>query len=426
VPKLTRKDHVAIVDAYSGGRYLIPAFQALGYPVVHVESAPPPAVFRADSERARRLAEQTLRFDGDVDDLVDQLRRRPARVVVTGSEGGVLLADRLAAVLDLPFRNSLEFSPARRDKFAMQERLRAAGLAHATSALVTDAVELTDWLDRHGRFPVVVKPVQSAGTDGVSVCGSAPEALAALDRIRSAPDLFGNPNAAAVCQEYLVGDEHVLNGVARDGRYWFSEGWRSTKASNHGFRVYQTQYLTYAGDAAFDRISPYVVEVCRALGIVNGAFHAEVMLTARGPVLIEVAARVAGGADPYVIENCLGHSQVDGLVTAALHPDRFAAMAAAAPAAPLRHAAYVYLIAEYAGQVERVDLDDFLQVPGVVSVDYHYAAGEHQPVTRDLLTAAGVVMVTADTPAELDLAVDRIREIERAMYARSVSPVPAR
>lgn len=414
------KDWVVLVDAYSGGRYLIPAFQALGCPVLHVESADPPPVFRADNERARSLAEASLRFDGDLDRLVAALGPTPVCIVQPGSEGGVLLADQLADRLGVAFRNSLDHSAARRDKFAMQTRLRDAGLAHIASVRVRDRSELAAWLDSHGQYPIVVKPLQSAGSDGVSICHSAEDAETALERVRTVPDMFGNPNAAAICQEFLTGDEHVVNGVACSGSYWFSEGWRSTKADNHGYRVYDTQYLTGPGDEEFDRICPYVIEVCRALGIVNGAFHAEVMLTGRGPVLIEIAARVAGGSDPYVIETCFGHSQVNGLVNAMVHPERL--IAGTPPGRPRRRAAYVYLIAEQAGRVKAAEPEAFLSVPGVILVDHHYAAGDLQPMTRDLLSAPGVVMVTAESNAALAESVRRIRVVERALFARTVLP----
>jgi biotin carboxylase len=423
VPKLSRKAHVVVVDAYSGGRYLIPAFQALGYPVIHVQSAEPPSIFVADDERAARLADRHLRHTGAVEDLVEVLRAASTCLVLPGSEGGVLLADRLADLLDLPFRNPIELSTARRDKYEMQERLRGAGLAAVAQARVTDVAQLDAWLDQHGAYPVVLKPLRSAGTQGVAVCLDRDDAVAALAEIHATPDMFGNVNDAALCQEFLTGDEHVVNGVACAGQYRFTEGWRSAKVDNRGYRVYDTQYLSYHGDPIFDDITGYVIEVCRALGIVNGAFHAEVMRTPAGPVLIEVAARMAGGADPYVIETCLGHSQISELLAASLHPARYVAELATRPPAVLqRHAAYVYLIADYDGRVERPNLEAFLQVDGVLSVDYHYLPGDRQATTRDLLTAAGVVIVVRDDEIELESAVRRVRAVERAVYQAGVVP----
>lgn len=73
-------------------------------------------------------------------------------------------------------------------------------------------------------------------------------------------------------------------------------------------------------------------------------------------------------------------------------------------------------IARSAGRVRRVDLDRFFEVSGVVHVDYHYAEGDRQELTRDLLSAAGVVIVIADDQERLDAAVREIRAVETAMY----------
>ncbi|MEV6742469.1 ATP-grasp domain-containing protein [Streptomyces sp. NPDC051104] len=425
MPTLTRKGHIAVVDAYSGGRYLIGAFQALGYPVIHIQSGPI-EYYARDNEFAAARADRHLTFDGDIDGLVRTLRAASVRLVLVGSEGGVLLADQLAHRLGLPFRNDIGLSTARRDKYEMQERLRQAGLASTAQARVSDTGELDAWLAGRNAYPVVVKPLRSAATDGVFVCRSAEKARSALKDILARRDMFGMPNSAAVCQEFLVGTEYVLNGVVGDGTCVFTEGWRSDKVDHAGAPLYDTQYLFCPGDPGFEELSRYVSDVCRALGIVNGPFHAEVMLTCDGPVLIEVGARLAGGADPYVIETCLGHSQLGLLVDAALHPERFTGYARHADQSATRpkRAAYVYLIARTEGQVVReVELDEFFRVDGVIHADYRYALGETQQITRDLVSAAGVVLVTADDQQQLGAAVHRIREIEAAMYAASIEPV---
>jgi hypothetical protein len=421
MPSLTRKDHIVVVDAYSGGKYLLPAYQALGFPVIHVQSGQID-YYAADNTVAAERAERHLPFDGDLDGLVAALSAYSVRVLLAGSEGGVLLADQLADRLGVPFRNQLPTSLARRDKFVMQERIRAAGLAAIAQARVTDAGELDAWLDTHDAYPVVVKPLRSAATDGVHICRSRAEAQSALAVLRARPDMFGQENTAVLVQEFLDGTEYVLNGVACDGRYLFTEGWLSRKVDNAGYPVYDTQYLFYRGDPHFEAMSSYVVEVCRALGIANGPFHAEVMLTPDGPVLIEIAARVAGGADPYVVETCLGHSQIRLLVEASLRPAEFWESHRERPAdRPFHRAAYVYLISPGPGRVKGVDLESFLEIDGVIRADYKYQPGDLQQMTRDLISAAGLVLVTAGDAASLDAAVARIRTTEAEMYARYVT-----
>jgi hypothetical protein len=60
-------------------------------------------------------------------------------------------------------------------------------------------------------------------------------------------------------------------------------------------------------DAAAERtVVAYVVRVVRALGLGLGPFHAELRLSARGPLLMEVAARLPGDRIPDLLRLATG------------------------------------------------------------------------------------------------------------------------
>ncbi|MFT4042933.1 MAG: ATP-grasp domain-containing protein [Gordonia sp. (in: high G+C Gram-positive bacteria)] len=402
-----------IVDAWSGGKYLLPAFQSIGYPVLHVQSGDVPDVFRHDRANAVNRAEWFIEAGDDFSELIDHISRFEVAAVLAGSEGGVFLADRIANSLGVGFANDFATASARRNKFDMQERLREVGIGCISQELISDEYALAAWLDSVTSFPVVLKPVESAGTQGVHVCHTREQCCDAFTSILSIPDFFGSTNTAVLCQEFLDGDEYVINGVAADGRYVVTEGWKSDKTDNHGSRVYDTQYLFWHGDPHFQDIVAYVEDVCRALGLVNGPFHAEVMLTDRGPILIEIGARIAGGADPYVIEECLGRSQIAALVDAVARPSVFESRRGLPPVSAHRRAAYVYFVGRTHGRVQpNRFIDQVASVPGVVHVSYRYDIGDEQPLTRDLVTSPGVALVIAADEAALASAVNRIRSVE--------------
>lgn len=68
-----------------------------------------------------------IRFDGNVKKISNVLRQLDIRAVVSCLETSVALADRVANLLDVP-GNNVFTSERRRDKFAMGEAVRAAGL----------------------------------------------------------------------------------------------------------------------------------------------------------------------------------------------------------------------------------------------------------------------------------------------------------
>jgi biotin carboxylase len=67
-------------------------------------------------------------------------------------------------------------------------------------------------------YPIVVKPVESAGSDGVKLCHSYEEATQHFDLLMHSQRKVGHRDGAAVlCQEFLRGTEYVVDTVSRDG-----------------------------------------------------------------------------------------------------------------------------------------------------------------------------------------------------------------
>ncbi len=417
MPPLNRKSVVIIIDAWSGGKYLIPAFQALGYFCIHIQSPFVPDIFAHDNELTIAQSDKNIVYDGNIKSLLEILSHYTVKVILAGSEGAVSLADQLNALLGLKFSNQTELSAERRNKFLMQEQLASKKIASIKQRLVSHREALQDWLMTHHHWPVVLKPVQSAGTDGVFICHTQQEAEDAFNDILSRRDLFGNTNEAVLCQEFLKGTEFVVNGIACQDHYFFTESWYSKKKYYKGFPVYETQYLYYKNDANFDVLAHYTKQVCHALGIRNGAFHAEIMLTESGPILIEIGARIAGGADPYIIEECLGHSQISKLTQAVLHPELFLEDSKKQRTyTDHKQAAYIFMISPFQGKVKKQPEVPFINVDGVISVNYHYQIGEIQQETRDLLSSPGVIIVIQENKQALDNTIAEIRRMEDHFY----------
>ena len=101
----------------------------------------------------------------------------------------------------------------------MGETVRAAGVRAVRQQRATTWAEveafLTEW--KPDPFVVVVKPIQSAGSDDVFKCQSVAEVRAAFDKINGHLNGLGVVNEGALVQEFLAGDEYVIDSVSRDG-----------------------------------------------------------------------------------------------------------------------------------------------------------------------------------------------------------------
>ncbi|MCW2239654.1 ATP-grasp domain-containing protein [Azospirillum canadense] len=299
----------AIVDAYSAARFLPREFQALGYDCIHVQSTPEILpVFRTSFQPDDFMANVIHR--GDLGATIRELAALAPELVIAGIECGVELADQLSVRIGR-VTNGLDRSEARRNKYLMAETLREKGIRAVKQARVGDLASLVGWTEEHGDWPVVVKPINSAGSDGVSICHSTADVIRAYHAIAGMTNIMGKPNHDVLVQEFLKGDEYIINSVSCAGEVYFTDLWKSWKIAIDGGRkmIYDTEQLLPFDGVVQESLRGYVAQVLQALEIWHGPAHTEVMLTSQGPVLIEVGARVSGGMHPQAHLQAVGHTQ---------------------------------------------------------------------------------------------------------------------
>ncbi|MCM0679137.1 hypothetical protein NCC78_31380 [Micromonospora phytophila] len=222
-------------------------------------------------------------YQGDLAAVVARLRDLGVGFVVAGSESGVLLADALSAALGTP-GNGMRRPRARRDRFEMAEAVRAAGLPAARGIATASVDELLDWAADLGEWPVVLKPLVSAGTDNVVFCESSGQLREAHARIMGSVDRYGRRNDAVLGQQFLHGDEYFVNTVSRDGVHHVVEVWRYHKRQlGDGRTMYDHEEPVPPADPVVAPLVAYTLAVLDALEVRNSAAHTEVMVTKEGP-----------------------------------------------------------------------------------------------------------------------------------------------
>ncbi|MFJ3231484.1 ATP-grasp domain-containing protein [Streptomyces sp. NPDC086787] len=314
---------VVLVDAFASARCLAPLFRARGVTCVHVRSTPEiPGVY-ASSFRPDDFAAEIV-HDGDVAATAAALAAYAPVGLLPGIERAVMLADELSELLDLP-ANGTALSPTRRDKFRMIETVRQAGVPATGQLLAADLDTLLDWYGRGDGGRVVLKPVSSAGNDGVFFCDTAEEVRSAFTKLIGTRSVLGQHNEAVLAQEYLVGNEYIVNTVSLDGRHRVTDIWKMHHISANGVRDLPAgaELLPRHGSEQ-DALVEHTLLVLDALGIRNGPAHSELKLTPKGPRLVETGARICG-ADVHVPTGAaIGESQLDWTVDAYAFPERFA------------------------------------------------------------------------------------------------------
>ena len=273
---------IAIVDGYSTGAALAARLHHLGVPCSHIQSQPDNHDFLRRTFDLKHYT-RDHGFVPDTADLADLLSRGGTTRVVAGTESGVTLAETLSHTLGLP-TNSPQQRAARRDKNLMAAAVSAAGLATPRTHLAASAVAAARWFSASGLPEAVVKPVDSAGSDGVRFCRTSADVRDATNTVLHSRSIFGRQNTAALVQERLIGTEFYINTVSLDGRHKVAETWRYTKqARPGGGPIYDYEEPIPADTAEARLLRDFTFAVLDALGIRNSPAHTEVMLTRHEP-----------------------------------------------------------------------------------------------------------------------------------------------
>lgn len=313
---------VAIVDAFSSGALLAPEFHRRGVDCVMVQSLPRVPTIYERSFRPTDFVE-IIPFRGVLQDTAARLQALGVGHVLAGCELGVTLADRLSECLGLP-SNGSRLSAARRNKILMAQAVSQRGLRTPAQVSSSNVEDLLAWVRRRGCWPVVLKPVSSAGNDGVCACFTMRDVEQAFFQVINQWNTLGGLNGAVMAQEFLAGTEYVVDTVSCAGRHQVAAFWKYGKPSSDPYYVgYDCMELLPCEEVIQRKLFEYVAQVLDALEIRYGPAHCEVMWVEGEPVLMEVGARMNGGNSPLISQLCSDRSQVQLTAESYLDPERF-------------------------------------------------------------------------------------------------------
>ena len=298
-----------------------------------------------------------------------------------------------------------------------QELIKACGLRSVRQAGGAKFSEVESFL-RKESYPVVLKPVESAGSDGVKLCHNFNEAKEHFELLMKSQMVNGGDCAAVLCQEFLRGKEYVVDHVSRDGVHKTVMVWVYDKRPANG------SAFVYFGCVPVDPESqegkiviPYIRRVLDALGVKNGPSHGEVMLTPDGPCLVEMNCRAHGG-DGNWRSLCQaltgGYSQVDATVDAYLEKQGFFALPDKPPS-PFKAAGQEVILVSYSrGTVKATPGLEIAQgLQSFVYLETGVRIGSKVDYTVDLFTCIGSVILMHHDKAILEADVALVRQLEK-------------
>lgn len=427
-----------VVDPYSSGKFLLEDLATQNIPIIAVRSSRMMSQqFLSSHDTNKRFFTQFFEFDEmneDLSMLVSALDALPYQVagVFAGCEPGVELANLLSHELRLPTTNPVELLAARTDKAEMQEALRRSGVPAAKQFKSGDLPKLQDWARSNNEWPLVAKPVGGAGSEGVFFCQNELDIEAAHKHIIGNRSSTGALNNKLALQEFLAGDEYIVDTVSHNGKHMCVSIWVYKKAKGlpwnpHAIMVQHSELLEPSGDMQ-DILVDYVFKVLDAVGLQHGPCHTEVMFTKRGPILVEVNARMHGLQGPRLIEMCTGTSKAryttDVLVNGGKMFDKLNESGPGRYLYPvLNNCVMMMLISPVEGHLE-VSIKEEIMAMGlqsVIEVLPTVQKGQYLQQTKDLPTLAGVVLMVHESREQLEADMEEIRAAEASLTFYTVT-----
>mmetsp|Transcript_2629 Transcript_2629/g.2785 ORF Transcript_2629/g.2785 Transcript_2629/m.2785 type:complete len:536 (+) Transcript_2629:26-1633(+) len=417
---------VVITDTFSTGAVLANMLYKMGYKVICLLSGELEGLLNMIPEGLDFSFAKTIVFDTHIEPtvafekVVAEIRSLPWPVkhILAGAETGVELADQLSEYLGL-LSNGTTLTEARRNKYVMGETVRAAGVRAVKQLRATTWGEIGAFLDewKPEPFKVIVKPMDSAGSDDVTLCHNVNEVQEAFGNIMGKVNCLGLVNKAVLVQEYLEGTEYVVDTVSRDGVHKVVALWEyDRRASNGAGFVNFGQKLLTSDEPFCKELITYAKRVLDALGIKHGPTHGEVKWCKGEPVLVEVGARCHGveGAWQPVVKTVYGFDQLQATVDAYFFPEKFALL----PDAVMERKAFgrlLFLQCNVEGLLMTINenmVTEIRNMASFVDMEIFLKVGRKVSKTIDCFTFGGIVKLTNTSSEGLIADYNRIREME--------------
>lgn len=307
----------------------------------------------------------------------------PFDAVIAGGEPGVELADIVSHYYGLA-GNDPGSTKYRRNKDAMQARLKEVGLPHIKTVAIVegDSLEMVTKIIPDG--PYILKPSDAAGGEALRFCRTSEELAMAIRAIEwGAFNCTWKRNERFLVQEYIPGSEYGVDLVARKGKIVVSALTRYVRLSDMGYwshpNVLRFIVVDDPEDPKFKPVIDMAVQCCEALGIRQGAAHMELLSGPNGLHMVEVGARLHGSLTPQMFARCYEND----LLTSLYHAF-FCSGDVLRPGRLVKHGLRSFILAEHGGvlgQFDRSEQNWLQNCDSLVASSLAYEVGEQFPKT---------------------------------------------
>jgi hypothetical protein len=333
-------------------------------------------------------------------------RAGPVDAVVAADTPMLVLAATVAARMGLP-HNPVDAVRAATDKAAQRQRWAAAGVLQPSFRIVPAGARVRQAAEAVG-FPCVVKAVSLSASQGVLLADDPAAAVQAGHRIRQILHAAERPaSEPLLVEEYLPGPELSIDGVLAAGDLTVTAVF--DKPAIPDGPTFEETLLVSPSRLTAETLAAAVgaaAGAALALGLTAGPVHAELRVGARGPAMLELAARSIGGLCSRALRFPGGASLEEIVLANALgRPIR------SAPSGPVRPCGVFMLPVPRAGTLRAVEgRAGALAVPGITGLTITIPLGRRVLPLPDGDRYLGFIFAEGDTGPEVEHALTAASE----------------
>ncbi|OGJ58364.1 hypothetical protein A2881_04895 [Candidatus Peribacteria bacterium RIFCSPHIGHO2_01_FULL_55_13] len=295
--------------------------------------------------------------------------------------------------------NTVEAAMNTRDKFLMQEILKAHGEPHIPHQLLHTHEDLRTAMKTIG-FPAVIKPLFGADSLSVIRVNDEREAERAYTYVLESfqhpyEKLYIYDRGVCVYQKFVDGQEFSVECCCQNGTV--------TVVGMHEKMLMSPPFFVETGDYLPPMVTDQVrsaLETCamgglKALGVRDSLSHVEIKWTKRGPQIIEAASRMGGDYTYIATRVVYGADLVQAGCEIAL-----GIPVSTHSARTEKYVTARYWIPNYSGVITEFSTDGLPSFPGVEAFDLSKRIGDTILVPPKGYENAGWIVVSGATPEE--------------------------
>lgn len=292
------------------------------------------------------------------------------------------------------------------DKFEMRKALRDYGVPIPRFVKVNDIEDLKEAVNAFSA-PIIVKPADSSGSRGVNVLDPTATNSEFEEAYAYAARFSGS--GAVMAEEFMRGEEVSVETLSVKGEcHVIQITDKLTTGAPHFVETGHTQPTGHSEEIV-NAIKKAAVDANRAVGIIDGPSHTEMIVTEDGPKIVEIGARLGGDCiTTHLVPYSTGVDMVECCIKIALGgtPD---------VSEKFEKASAIRYFDSKAGRITKIrGIEDALQTEGIKQISFVRHEGDEVGEIKSSVDRIGFVISQSETAA------DAVKACEEALKKISI------